>query len=76
MTIPTIIARELGISPSQVEPGMLLCDLHADALHLAGIACSLDETFGIELSDNAIASWVTCGDIARSVEDARGRVGA
>lgn len=67
--IRNTIAEALGISPTRIEPEVLLSDgLLADAIDRQTIACHLDETYQIELSDEAVASWQAISDVIASVE--------
>lgn len=55
----------------------LVADLHADSLTFMSIACELDEEFGIDLPDCAIARWETVADVIASVrEQIDGRIAA
>jgi acyl carrier protein len=69
MTILTIIANTLGITPDSIASGALLDeDLGADLLDLMGLACDLEEAFLIEIPDADITSWTTPACITKSVQ--------
>lgn len=54
---------------SQITPmSKLIEDLSMDSLDRQTVACELEEAFGLELGDDAVASWCTVEDIARSIE--------
>jgi acyl carrier protein len=69
MTILTIIANTLGITPDSIAPGALLrADLGCDCLHLMSISNGVEEAFLIELSDDEVTRWETVECISRSVQ--------
>lgn len=46
----------------------LVEDLYVDSMGMVEIVMALNQAFGVELAEAAVAQWKTVGDICRSVE--------
>lgn len=58
-----IVADQLGVEESQVVAGASFADdLHADSLDLVELIMSIEEEFGIEISDEDAEKLVTVQD--------------
>lgn len=65
-----IIADQLGVDESQVIPGASFEeDLNADSLDLVELIMSLEEEFGIEISEEDAEKMRTVGDATEYVKD-------
>ena len=59
--VKKIIVEQLGVDEEQVEPSAAFVeDLNADSLDLVELIMSLEEEFGMEISDEAAAK-ITVG---------------
>lgn len=78
--IPALIAQTLAAMhpirelPEVTPDSDLAADLGCDEIDRLCIMCAIDEAYGIELPDAAIAGWQTVRDVAASVE-AMGEIG-
>jgi acyl carrier protein len=62
---------------AKVEPASdLVEDLGFDELNRVDLAVSLEEEFGIEISDDQAEAWVTAGDVVTFVRECMVRRGA
>jgi len=67
--IQAIVADQLGVKPAEVtKDASILDDLGADSLDVVELVMALEETFDIEIPDDAIEEMRTIGDIQRFVE--------
>ena len=67
--IKTIVADQLGVEISEVtKDASILDDLGADSLDVVELVMTLEETFDIEVPDEAIEEMRTIGDVQRFVE--------
>jgi acyl carrier protein len=58
-----IIAEQLGVDESQIVPGASFAkDLNADSLDLVELIMSIEEEFGIEISDDDAEKIQTVDD--------------
>ncbi len=65
-----IIADQLGVDEAQVTPGASFEeDLNADSLDLVELIMSLEEEFGIEISEEDAEKMRTVGDAMEYVKD-------
>jgi acyl carrier protein len=65
-----IISEQLGVDESQVVPSASFEeDLNADSLDLVELIMSLEEEFGIEISEEDAEKIRTVGDAAEYVKD-------
>lgn len=61
--VKKIIVEQLGVDEDQVEPSAAFVeDLNADSLDLVELIMSLEEEFGMEISDDAAAKIQTVQD--------------
>ena len=64
-----IVVAQLGVDAAEVVPeASLVEDLHADSLDLVELVMSLEEEFGLEISDEGAELIRTVGDAVRYVE--------
>jgi acyl carrier protein len=61
--VKKIIVEQLGVDEDQVQaPAAFVEDLNADSLDLVELIMSLEEEFGMEISDDAAAKIHTVQD--------------
>ena len=61
--VKKIIVEQLGVEDDQVDPAAsFVDDLNADSLDLVELIMSLEEEFGMEISDEAAAKIQTVQD--------------
>ena len=64
-----IIAEQLGVEEAQVVPSASFADnLNADSLDLVELIMSLEEEFGVEISDADAEKILTVGDAMSYLE--------
>ena len=64
-----IISAELNLDPSKVTlEANLESDLGADSLDAVEVIMALEDEFGIEISDDAMLTIKTVGDIVKHIE--------
>jgi acyl carrier protein len=64
-----IIAEQLGVDESQIVPGASFAkDLNADSLDLVELIMSIEEEFGIEISDDDAEKIQTVDDALKYLE--------
>ncbi len=67
--VSKIVAAQLGVDEAAVVPeASLIGDLHADSLDLVELVMSLEEEFGLEISDEGAELIRTVGDAVTYVE--------
>ncbi len=67
--IQTIVADQLGVEIGEVtKDASILDDLGADSLDVVELVMTLEETFDIEVPDEAVEEMRTIGDVQRFVE--------
>ncbi len=67
--VSKIVAAQLGVDEAAVVPeASLIGDLHADSLDLIELVMSLEEEFGLEISDEGAELIRTVGDAVTYVE--------
>ena len=65
-----IVAEQLGVDESQVVPGAHFAkDLNVDSLDLGELIMSIEEEFGIEISDDDAAKIETVNDALQYLEE-------
>jgi acyl carrier protein len=65
-----IIAEELDISEDEITPEMsFVDDMNAESLELVELLMSLEEEFGIDISDEEAKSIVTVQDALDFIEE-------
>lgn len=58
-----LVAEQLGVEPDQVTTeAEFIQDLNADSLDMVELVMSLEEEFGIEISDEDVENIRTVGD--------------
>ncbi len=64
-----IIAEQLGVDESQIVPGASFTkDLNADSLDLVELIMSIEEEFGIEISDDDAEKIQTVDDALKYLD--------
>lgn len=65
-----IIVEQLGVDESDVKPeASFVDDLNADSLDLVELIMSLEEEFGMEISDEEAEKIKTVGDAQEYIEE-------
>lgn len=65
-----ILADQLSVDPDKITMNsMLEEDLDADSLDAIDIVMSIEDEFGIEVPDEAIANMKSVGDIVNFIEN-------
>ena len=65
-----IIVEQLGVDETDVKPeASFVDDLNADSLDLVELIMSLEEEFGMEISDEEAERIKTVGDAAEYIEE-------
>lgn len=65
-----IICEQLEVNEEDVTLDSTMDDLEADSLDLVDIIMSLEDEFQIEISDEALESFTSVGDIVNFIEEA------
>jgi acyl carrier protein len=68
-TIKDIVIKILHCPEDKLKPDMSWKDLEADSLDLVQILVALEDTFGIEISDEDAQGLKNFGDTIRYVEE-------
>ena len=64
-----IIIRHFGVDPAQIIPAAnFRSDMAADSLDLLDLTLSIEDAFGIEISDEAAMKLLTVGDLLAFIE--------
>jgi acyl carrier protein len=72
--VQAIVAEQLGVEPDKVVPDAeFVADLNADSLDLVELIMSLEEEFGIEISDEEAEKIVKVSDAMEFIEDQDGK---
>ncbi len=67
--IQSVVADQLGVEITEVtKDASILDDLGADSLDVVELVMTLEETFDIEVPDEAVEEMRTIGDVQRFVE--------
>ena len=62
--IRKLVAEQLGVDRNQVTPqASILDDLGADSLDVVELVMAIEESFDIEIPDEAIEAMRTIGDV-------------
>jgi len=62
--IRELVAEQLGVDRNQVTPqASILDDLGADSLDVVELVMAIEESFDIEIPDEAIETMRTIGDV-------------
>ena len=65
-----IVVEQLGVDEGDVKPeASFVDDLNADSLDLVELIMSLEEEFGVEISDEEAEKIKTVGDAAEYIEE-------
>lgn len=65
-----IVTEQLGVDEEEVTPeASFVDDLNADSLDLVELIMSLEEEFGLEISDEDAEGIKTVGDAASYIEE-------
>ncbi len=68
--LQSIVAEQLGVEPDQVvREAEFVADLNADSLDMVELVMSLEEEFGVEISDEDVESIRTVGDAVDYIEE-------
>jgi acyl carrier protein len=68
--VQAIVSEQLGVEPEKVVPeAEFVQDLNADSLDLVELIMSLEEEFGIEISDEEAERIVKVSDALEFIED-------
>ena len=65
-----LVTEQLGVDEEEVTPeASFVDDLNADSLDLVELIMSLEEEFGLEISDEDAEKILTVGDAASYIEE-------
>lgn len=68
--LQSIVAEQLGVEPDQVvREAEFVQDLNADSLDMVELVMSLEEEFGVEISDDDVENIRTVGDAVEYIEE-------
>lgn len=68
--LQTIVAEQLGVDPEKVTPDAeFVQDLNADSLDLVELIMSLEEEFGVEISDEEAEKIVKVSDAMEFIQE-------
>ncbi len=68
--LQSIVAEQLGVDQEQVvREAEFVADLNADSLDMVELVMSLEEEFGVEISDEDVESIRTVGDAVDYIEE-------
>jgi acyl carrier protein len=72
--VQAIVAEQLGVEPEKVVPeAEFVADLNADSLDLVELIMTLEEEFGIEISDEEAEKIVKVSDALDFIEEQSGK---
>ncbi|RIK47261.1 MAG: acyl carrier protein [Chloroflexi bacterium] len=72
--VQAIVSEQLGVEPEKVVPeAEFVADLNADSLDLVELIMTLEEEFGIEISDEEAEKIVKVSDALEFIEEQSGR---
>jgi acyl carrier protein len=65
----TIVVEQLVVDPDAVvDSASLIDDLGADSLDMVELALRFEREFGFDISDDAVESILTVGDVVKFLE--------
>jgi acyl carrier protein len=65
----TIVVEQLVVDPDEVvDSASLIEDLGADSLDMVELAIRFEREFGFDISDDAVESILTVGDVVKFLE--------
>ena len=64
-----IIADVLSINPKEITPESTPKDLDADSIDMLDVVGEAEQTFQVEITDEALESFDTIGDFAAYIEE-------
>jgi len=68
--LQSIVAEQLGVDADQVvREAEFIQDLNADSLDMVELVMSLEEEFGVEISDEEVENIRTVGDAVDYIEE-------
>lgn len=68
--LQSIVAEQLGVEPDQVvREAEFVQDLNADSLDMVELVMSLEEEFGVEISDDDVENLRTVGDAVDYIDE-------
>lgn len=68
--VQAIVAEQLGVDPEKVTPDAeFVQDLNADSLDLVELIMSLEEEFGVEISDEDAEKIVKVSDAMEFIQE-------
>ena len=71
--LQAIVAEQLGVETEQVtREAEFIQDLNADSLDMVELVMSLEEEFGVEISDEEVENIRTVGDAVDYIEENQG----
>lgn len=71
--LQAIVAEQLGVDPEKVTPDAeFVQDLNADSLDLVELIMSLEEEFGVEISDEDAEKIVKVSDAMEYIQELDG----
>lgn len=69
--IKCIVVEQLGVADKEItRESSFIDDLGADSLDIVELVMSLEEEFGLEISDEDVEKMLTVGDVVDYLENA------
>ena len=73
--VKEIVVNQLGVSEEQVTlEANFIDDLSADSLDIVKVVMSIEETFGMEVADDAAEKIVTVGDVVYYIKNNKQKI--
>lgn len=68
--LQAIVAEQLGVETEKITPDAeFIQDLNADSLDMVELVMSLEEEFGVEISDEEVEKIVKVSDAVEYIEE-------
>lgn len=68
--LQAIIAEQLGVETDKITPDAeFIQDLNADSLDMVELVMSLEEEFGVEISDEEVEKIIKVSDAVEYIEE-------